>query len=243
MGTPPPTPQGILQKTSFFFLCALETSKIRHKLRNLRRPWGRAPTTYPPGTKALGPPPSPCTLPHRASFKKRHVSSFHKNDASCEICSAPGPVPLPPIFPAPKPLDPPPSPNLGPRGLGLPTHQPSPNPPPFSSSPYPRPPTPATKSPPGQLRWVNPPPQGIQQKTSFFLFFVRVKNVEICSVPGARAPTTYPPGTEALGPPPSPNLGPRGLGPNSLEQKFAPSVPLPPTPPEPKPLDLPPERL
>ena len=42
-----------------------------------------------------------------------------------------------------------------------------------------------------------------------FLLFVRVRNdydtrCEICSVPGARAPTTYPPGTEALGPPPEP---------------------------------------
>ena len=38
----------------------------RRKLRNLLRPWGpwRAPTTYPPGTEALGPPlPSPCTPP------------------------------------------------------------------------------------------------------------------------------------------------------------------------------------
>ena len=40
VGTPP-TPQGILQKTPcFFFLYALETTKIRHTLRNLLHPWG-----------------------------------------------------------------------------------------------------------------------------------------------------------------------------------------------------------
>ena len=54
----PPTPQGILQKTSFFFfLYTLETSKIRCKLRNLFS------GGYPPP-------------PHRASFKKKSFFFF-----------------------------------------------------------------------------------------------------------------------------------------------------------------------
>ena len=78
VGTPP-TPQGILQKTSFFFfLYALEMSKIQRKLRNLLRPWGPCPYHLPPGTKAPGPYlPSPCTPPHPTGYpsKKYHFSS------------------------------------------------------------------------------------------------------------------------------------------------------------------------
>ena len=69
-------------------------------------------------------------------------------------------------------------------------------------------------------------------KHHFSSFCTRQKydaSCEICSVPGARAPTTYPPGTKALGPHPEPHPQPRLLGP----------VPLPPTPPEPHPLDPP----
>ena len=54
----PPTPQGILQiKPFFFFLYALETTKIRHTLRNLLRPWGPCPYHLPPRNR------SPCTPP------------------------------------------------------------------------------------------------------------------------------------------------------------------------------------
>ena len=57
VGTPP-TPQGILQiKPFFFFLYALETTKIRHTLRNLLRPWGPCPYHLPPRNR------SPCTPP------------------------------------------------------------------------------------------------------------------------------------------------------------------------------------
>ena len=96
------------------------TSKIRRKLRNLLRPWGPCPYLQktrnvknrqvakfaqslgpvplpptPPEPKPLDPPPRALAPPppHRASFKKRHFSSFcahQKYDASCEICSVPG---------------------------------------------------------------------------------------------------------------------------------------------------------
>ena len=50
---PPPTPQGILEKTQFFFLfCTSETSKIQHKLRNLLRPWGPCPHHLPPRNRS-----------------------------------------------------------------------------------------------------------------------------------------------------------------------------------------------
>ena len=59
---PLPTPQGILQKTPFFFfLYALETTKIRHTLKF-------APCPYhltPPEPKPLDPPPEP--LPRQAT--------------------------------------------------------------------------------------------------------------------------------------------------------------------------------
>ena len=120
--------------------------------------------------------------------------------------------------PAPKPLDPPPSPSLGPRGgpKGL-LFSVWTQPPFWNCHPAPTPPPTLSCN---QGPWFtalstrpapvgNPPtPQGILQK-HHFPFFVRVRNVknndascEICSVPGARAPTTYPPGTTAPGPPP-----------------------------------------
>ena len=59
---PSPTPQGILQKTRFFFfLYALETSKIRRKLRNLLRPWGPCPYHLPPRHRSSWRPPEPQT--------------------------------------------------------------------------------------------------------------------------------------------------------------------------------------
>ena len=57
---PSPTPQGNLQKTPFFFfLYALETSKIRRKLRNLLRPWGPCPYHLPPQNRSPDPPRAP----------------------------------------------------------------------------------------------------------------------------------------------------------------------------------------
>ena len=103
----------ILQKTSlFFFLYALETSKIRRKLRNLLRPWARAPTTYTPGTKAPGPPfPSPCTPPHPTGYpSKKIIFFFCTRTQVAKFAPSLEPVPLPPTPPAPKPLDPPPEP-------------------------------------------------------------------------------------------------------------------------------------
>ena len=59
-GYPPATPQGILQKTPFFFfLYALETTKIRHTLRNLLRFWGPCLYHLPPQPKPLHPPRPP----------------------------------------------------------------------------------------------------------------------------------------------------------------------------------------
>ena len=55
-----PTPQGSLQKKSFFFfLYALQTSKIRRKLRNLLRSWGPCPYHLPPRHRSPWTPPEP----------------------------------------------------------------------------------------------------------------------------------------------------------------------------------------
>ena len=60
--------------------------------------------------------------------------------------------------------------------------------------------------PPGQLRWVPPQPHraSFKKKPFFFFLYALETTLRDCSVPGARAPTTYPPGTEALAPPPEP---------------------------------------
>ena len=138
--------------------------------------------------------------PHRASFKTHHFSSFLvrvrniKNTTQvAKFAPSLNPVPLPPTPPAPKPLDP------------HPLLQPRPLPP----------------CPPGQLRWVPPHPTGHPSKNIIFLFFVRVRNVK--NTTQVRAPTTYPPGTEALGPHPSPNLGCRGPGLGASSLVFGPN--------------------
>ena len=67
---PPPYRASFKKTPFFFFLYALETSKIRHKLRNLLRPWGPCPYHLPPRNQSpwtplpepLYPPP-----PHRAT--------------------------------------------------------------------------------------------------------------------------------------------------------------------------------
>ena len=114
VGTPPPTPQGILQKTCFFFLCALETTTIRI--------WGPCPYRIPPnrqvnpsltpspGIKALGLPPRPPgqlgEYPHPTGHPSKNaifllfVHVRNNKNTSLE------PVPLPPTPPPePKPLD------------------------------------------------------------------------------------------------------------------------------------------
>ena len=195
-----PTPQGILQKTSFFFFWyVLETPKIRRKLQNLLRPWGPCPYHLPPRHRSpWTPPPSPSLGPRSLLFD-------------------PAPTPLPTL-----------SCNQGPWFTALSTR-------------------PAPVGTP-------PPHRASLQKTSFLLFLYA--SCEICFVPGDRAPTTYPPGTKAPGPPlPSPCTPPHPTGYPSKKiifllfirnmtqvAKFAPSlgpVPLPPTPPAPKPLDPP----
>ena len=148
----PPTPQGILQKTSFFFfLYALETSKIRRKLRNLLRPWGPCPYhLHPRNQSPWTPPPEPLYPPHPTGYilQKNHFAKF--------------------------------APSLGPQPRGLLFSvwtQPSPF---FQTAIQPlRPPqpSPATKAlglppcPPGQLRWVPPHPTGHPSKNIIFLFF------------------------------------------------------------------------
>ena len=247
---PSPTPQGILQKTRFFFfLYALETSKVRRKLRNLLRPWGPCRYHLPPRHRSPWRPPEPQTWGLGASGNPCH--SLEPSPLLAPSCTAlvsplcrpalgPCPYHLPP--PEPKPLDPPPralvpSPTL----QGIPTSHRE-----FFFFLYALPLATLSNQAP-TLPLLAPPP---------------------CRPPGqlwTRAPTTYPPRTEALGPPsPSPYAFPHPTGHPSKNAifllfvrvrnvknttqvaKFAPSlgpVPLPPTPPEPKPLDPPPRAL
>ena len=77
------------------------TSKIRHKLRNLLRPWGPCPYHLPPRNQSpwtplpepLYPPP-----PHKASFKTRHFSSLEIRRKLRNLLRPWGPCPyhLPP---------------------------------------------------------------------------------------------------------------------------------------------------
>ena len=205
--TPPPTlscnqgpwstPLSTAFPSSLTRICSVPGACPYHLPPRNRSPWTPPEPLYPPP-------------PHRASFKKRHFSFLTSKIRRRFAKFAPslGPMPLPPTPPEPKPLDPPP--------------------------PSPCTPPPATKAlglhpcPPGQLRWVPPPhPTGHPSKKrhfSFFLYALETQkydtSCEICSVPGARAPTTYPPGTKALGPalpeplPRQANLGPRGSQPS-----------------------------
>ena len=272
---PPPHPHRVSfkKKTFFFFLCGVETSKIRRKLRNLLRPWGPCPYHLPPRHRSpwtppepppslelpsspyacnqgpwftalstrpapVGNPPHPTGHPSKTSFSFLYALETSKFDASCEICPwGPCPYHLPPRNHS--PWTPPsralvrtPTPQgiflyvletsklcrklrnlLCPWGL-CPYHLP-----PRHRSPWTPPPEPL----------YPPTPQGILQKKSFVFFFCTHEkrqnydaSCEICSVPGARAPTTYPPGTTPLDPPPSPSLGPRG-GPTGLSIGFGPN--------------------
>ena len=87
----PPTPQGILQKKSFFFFFALETQKYDASCEICSVPGARAPTTYPPRTKAPGPsvPGARAPTTHRPGTDWGATGFLKKKDASCEICSVP----------------------------------------------------------------------------------------------------------------------------------------------------------
>ena len=263
MGTPP-TPQGILQKTSFFFfLYALETTKIRHTLRNLLRPWGPCPTTYP-GTEALGPPAEPLPRQANPSLTFSGIKALGQFPVHQPGQLLQGILQKTPFFfflyalettrirhplrnllrPCGVPLPPPPPANRSPW-----TPPANPDPFPWNQGPWSTPPS--TRPAPV----ITPPPQGIFQKTPFFFFCTRQKydtRCEICSTPPFleprplvyppvrvrndkntthiakfapsldRAPTTYPPGTEALNIPslaanpsltPSPGIKALGLPP------------------------------
>ena len=113
--TPPPEPLHPSHPTGypskkpsfFFFLYALETSKIRRKLRNLLRPWGPCPYHLPPRKQSpWTPPPEPLYPPpsHRVSFKKIIFLLFVRVR---NLLRPWGPCPYHLFFPAPKPLDPP----------------------------------------------------------------------------------------------------------------------------------------
>ena len=173
---PPPPHRASFKKHHFsFFVCV---RNVKNTTQNLLHPWGPCPyhprnqSPWTPASRALVPPP-----PHRNTTQ---VAKF---------APSLGPVPLPPTPPAPKPLDPPPSPSLGPRGGSRHLL--------FSVLPLLQP-TPLVYRPVHQASsgGYPPTPQGILQKTSFFL------DDTSCEI---RAPTTYPPSTEALGP--TPGLG------------------------------------
>ena len=166
------------------------TSKIRRKLRNLLCPWGPCPYHLPPRNRRPWTPPKP----HE---RRGPTLSCNQGPWSTPLSTRPAPVrspPLPDIFlyaletskirhklrnllrpwgPCPYP---PPSPNLGPRGLG-----------PRGASPFKQPflmfgtptrpqPSPATKAlglPPCQLRWVPPPHRASVKKRHFSSFCTR----------------------------------------------------------------------
>ena len=201
MGTPP-TPQGILQKKPFFFfLYALEkqqkhVAKFAPSLDPSLTPSldlllfgtaNQAPTLWnchrPYG------PPNPLLQPRPLVYPPVHQASS-------------GGYPPPPhraSFKLPSPLRPP---QPSPAASLSPPSQPFPDPFPWNQGPWSTPPS------------TRPAPVGHPLKKNIFLLFVRVRNnknttcCEICSVPGARVSTTYPPGTEALLPDPFPGLAP-----------------------------------
>ena len=180
---PPPPHRVSFKKKHFSSFC---TKKYNASSEICSVPGARAPTTYPPGTEALGPPlPSPCTPPppHRVSFKNDHFSQA---------------------------LAPPPSPSLGPRGgpRGLlspllwnchPAPTPTPNQGPWFTALSTRP------APVG-----NPPtPQGILQKTSFFFFNTLKNTTQNLLRPWGPCPYHLPPRNHSpWTPPPEPLYAP-----------------------------------
>ena len=239
----PPTPQGILQKkTFFFFLYVLETTKIRHMLRNLLRPWGPCPYHLPPCNR------SPCTPPDR--------------QANPSLTPSLNLLPL--LWNCHRPYAPP-NPLLQPRPLVYPAG--TPPPPPHVSTTYP-PGTEALAPPPEPLprlafswkkgAWSTPAstrpapvggyppatPQGILQKQPFFFFLYALETTKIRhtlrNLLRPWGPCLYhlPPRNRSPCTPPEPL--PRLPDPPSTKPGYPPSLalPLPPTP-EPKPLDPP----
>ena len=162
----PPTPQGILQKTSFFFCERVRKVKNTAQVAKFAPSLGPVPLPpTPPEPQPLDPPvPSPCTHPHPTGYpSKKNIFLLFVRVRNVKDTTQVAKSYAPP------------NPLLQPRPLVYrPVHQ-------ASSGGYP------------------PTPQGILQKTSFF-FFLNDASCEICSVPGARAPTTYTPGTKAPGP-------------------------------------------
>ena len=217
-------------------------------------PWNQGPWSTPPSTRPapVGTPPTrQGILQKKPFFFFLYALETTNTTHVAKFAPSLGPVPLPPTPPEPKPLHPPPSPcpaSLTPRPplcgwvLFLPS-QPFPDPFPWNQGPWSTPPS-TRPAPVG----TPPTPQGILQKKPFFFFLYALEKYdtrcEVCSVPGARAPTTYPPGTEALAPSPEPLPrlpDPPSTKPHTLRNLLRPS--LPPTPPEPKPLHPPTEPL
>ena len=191
MGTPP-TPQGILKKKPFFFfLYALETTKIRHTLRNLLRPWGPCPYHLPPRNR------SPCITPEPLPRLPDSPSTSQLRGWVFSLCLAttypPGTEALaPPPEPLPR-LPDPPSTKPAPWRCSACQANPSWNQGPWSTPPSTRP------APVG----TPPTPQGILQKKPFFFFFVRVRNNKNTTHVAKFAPSP-PPEPKPLHLPPSP---------------------------------------
>ena len=160
----------------------------RHKLRNLLRPWGPCPYHLPPpGTEALGPPPpEPLYPPHPTGHPSKNVIFL------LFVCVRNGPTkPQRSHFfgTAIQPLRPP-QPSPATKALGLPP------------------------CPPGQLRWVPPPPRASFKKRHFSSFCTCLKTSKIRHklrnllrpwgpLPPTPCPYHLPP-QKALGPPPEP---------------------------------------
>ena len=179
----PSHPTGYPSKKSFFtsFYTRLNTTHVAKFAPSLG-PVPLPPTPLEP--KPLDHPSRP-PPPHRVSFKKNHFSSFCTRQQVAKFAPSLGPVPLPPTPPAPKPLDPPsralvppPHPTGYPKKIMFAPslkRAPTTYPPPEALGPPPEPqprgllfsvwtqPFPLLWNclppcPPGQLRWVTPPP-------------------------------------------------------------------------------------
>ena len=174
---PSPTLQGILQNTPFFFfLYALETSKIRRKLRNLLRPWGPCPYHLPPGTKALGPLSAPpCTLPHPTGNPSKNIFLLfvrvtNVKNTTQNLLRPWGPCPyhLPPRHRS--PWRPPEPQTWGLGASGTLSTRPG-----LGPCPYHLPPL----DPPPRALVPSPTLHGILQKTRFFFFLYALETSKI----------------------------------------------------------------
>ena len=198
--SPPPHPTGHPSKNAIFLVFSVRVRNDKNTTHVAKFAPSLGPVRLPPtpprnrsGTppRALAPPSQPFPDPQTARGKPRRTHEIntptfekqHTYPSGTEALGFP-PSPLPPPVELPsKPTLPCTCPSLE-----QPT-KPQPSLKTAIQPPTPPQPSPATKA-------LGQPP--------FSSFFLYAKRCEICSVPGARAPTTYPPGTEALGPPPSP---------------------------------------